>query len=323
MRATWRNKLRLSSPSGKITATKAFASVLCRLEANERFTKGKPMKKAALLIAILVAVAVLAANEIKVVNGHAAATTQSSFADDVQKPEVTEEFHQTYPLSPAGRVSVSNINGDVHINVWDQNSVKVDAVKRARSQQSLSEVTIDVTNTADSVKVKTRYPENNNYNRRDREDGAASVEYTLTVPRGASLDGAELVNGSLDVEGIQGDVHAALVNGTVKATGLGGEVKLSTVNGGIGADLAALQSAKEVTLNSVNGPIVLVIPGGASADVKASTVHGAITNDFGLAVEDGPYVGHNLSGQIGSGGTRVRLNNVNGPIAIKRAGSVM
>ena len=113
------------------------------------------MKKAALLIAILVAVAVLAANEIKVVYGHAASTTQSSFADDVQKPEVTEEFHQTYPLSPAGRVSVSNINGDVHINVWDQNSVKVDAVKRARSQQSLSEVTIDVTNTADSCLLYT------------------------------------------------------------------------------------------------------------------------------------------------------------------------
>jgi DUF4097 and DUF4098 domain-containing protein YvlB len=285
------------------------------------------MKKAALLTAILLAVAALAVNETRFEPAHAAAATvPSSSADAVQKAkgdELTEEFHQTYPLSPTGRVGVSNINGDVHISVWDQNSVKVDAVKRAYSQQSLSEVTIDVTNTGDSVKIKTQYAENRNYNRRNREDSAASVEYTLTVPRGASLEGAELVNGSLDVDGIQGDVHASLVNGTVKAVGLGGEVKLSTVNGGIGADLAALQSAKGVMLNSVNGPIVLIIPSGASADVKASTVHGAITNDFGLAVEDGQYVGHNLSGQIGSGGTRVRLNNVNGPIAIKRAGSAM
>jgi len=52
--------------------------------------------------------------------------------------------------------------------------------------------------------------------------------------------------------------------------------------------------------------------------VKASTLHGAITNDFGLAVDDGQYVGHNLSGQIGSGGPRIRLNNVNGSISIKR-----
>ena len=279
------------------------------------------MKKAALLIAILsLVVATLAANQIRVMDSYAA-SLKPSLADSIQKPkgdELTEEFHQLYPLSPTGRFSIANINGDVHINVWDQGSVKVDAVKRAYSQQRLSEVTIDVTNTADSVQIKTKYPENQGYDRRNREDSAASVEYTFTVPRRASLDGAELVNGSLDVEGIQGDVHASLVNGTVKAAGLGGEVKLSTVNGGLEANLATLDSSKGVTLNSVNGSIVLLVPSGASADVKASTLHGTITNDFGLTVEDGQYVGHNLSGQIGSGGARVRLNNVNGPIAIKR-----
>ena len=285
------------------------------------------MTKAALLIAILPLAAVaLVASEINVAHTYAALKIESFLDDAIQKPkgdELTEEFHQSYPLSPTGRVSVANINGDVHINVWDQNSVKVDAVKRAYSQQRLSEVTIDVTNTADSVQIKTKYPENQGYDRRNREDSAASVEYTLTVPRRANLDGAELVNGSLDVEGIQGDVQASLVNGTVKASGLGGEVKISTVNGGVEANLATLDGAKGVTLNSVNGSIVLVVPSGASADVKASTVHGAITNDFGWTVEDGQYVGHNLSGQIGSGGTRVRLNNVNGSIAIKRTGGAM
>jgi DUF4097 and DUF4098 domain-containing protein YvlB len=284
------------------------------------------MKKAALLIAILLLAAVaLVASEINVAHAYAALKIESFLDDAIQKPkgdELTEEFHQSYPLSPTGRVSVANINGDVHINVWDQNSVKVDAVKRAYSQQRLSEVTIDVANTADSVQIKTKYPENQNYGR-NREDSAASVEYTLTVPRRASLEGAELVNGSLDVDGIQGDVEASLVNGTVKASRLGGEVKISTVNGGVEANLAALDGAKGVTLNSVNGSIVLVVPSGASADVKASTLHGAITNDFGLTVEDGQYVGHNLSGQIGSGGTRVRLNNVNGSIAIKRSGVAM
>jgi DUF4097 and DUF4098 domain-containing protein YvlB len=106
----------------------------------------------------------------------------------------------------------------------------------------------------------------------------------------------------------------------VKASGLGGEVKLSTVNGGIEANVVALEAAKGVQLNSVNGSIVLVVPAGAGADVKASTVHGAITNDFGLTVEDGQWVGHSMNGQIGSGGARIRLNNVNGSIAVKRIG---
>lgn len=286
------------------------------------------MKKvAASFVILILAVGTMVAYQMRA--GFAPAiidsTIDSTLLEACQKPkgdELIEPFSQVYPISPTGRVSIANINGDVHINVWDQSSVKVDAVKRAYSQQSLSEVTIAVTNTPDSIKIKTEYPDKQSYGR-NREHSAASVEYTLTVPRGASLQGVDLVNGSLDVEGLQGDMNASLVNGTVKADGLGGDVKISTVNGGIAADVSTLNGAKGVNLNSVNGPIVLIIPSGASADVKANTVHGKIINDFGLAVEDGQYVGHSLSGQIGSGGPRIRLNNVNGPIAIKRSGVAM
>ncbi|HYW70271.1 MAG TPA: hypothetical protein VE961_04515, partial [Pyrinomonadaceae bacterium] len=86
--------------------------------------------------------------------------------------------------------------------------------------------------------------------------------------------------------------------------------------GSVEANVATLDGAKSVTVNSVNGAITLFIPPGAGADVKASTLHGPIANDFGLKVDDGQYVGHNLNGQIGSGGARIRLNNVNGAIAI-------
>jgi DUF4097 and DUF4098 domain-containing protein YvlB len=269
----------------------------------------------------------VADNHIRVLHGYtsSAAVVEPCVPDTFQKPkgdELTQEFHQAYALSPTGRVGVANINGDVHINVWDQNSVKVDAIKRAYDQQALNDVTIDVTNSPDSVMIKTKYPENNSGNR-DRNRSWAGVEYTLTIPRGASLNGAELVNGSLDIEGVQGDVKASLVNGDVKAEGLGGEVKISTVNGGVEANVARLSDAKNVNLSSVNGSLTLIVPAGANADVKASTLHGAITNDFGLTVDEGQYVGRNLSGQIGSGGVRVRLNNVNGSIAIKRSGGVL
>jgi DUF4097 and DUF4098 domain-containing protein YvlB len=231
---------------------------------------------------------------------------------------LTEEFHQNYPLSATGRVSIENINGGVHITVWDQNEVKVDAVKRARQREGLDEVKIEVVNTADSVRIKTKYPDQTFNEQGSRHYNPASVEYTLTIPRKAQLDSAQLVNGSLDIEGAEGDVKADCVNGRIKANGLMGEVRLSTVNGGIEATILRLDEARGVTLNSVNGTIDLIIPANASAQIKANTIHGAITNDFGLQVNDGQYVGHDLSGQIGSGGPRVRLNNVNGPISIKR-----
>ncbi|HKO45575.1 MAG TPA: DUF4097 family beta strand repeat-containing protein [Pyrinomonadaceae bacterium] len=281
------------------------------------------MKRITLFITIL-ALALLTPIANQMQAGATAVAGNSPVAGPVQKPrgdELTEEFHQSYPLSPTGRVHISNINGDVHINVWDQNSVKVDAVKRAYSQQRLSEATIDVTNTEDSVKIKTNYPQNRTYGG-NGDNSAASVEYTLTVPRGARLQGAELVNGSLDLEGLQGDVNASLVNGAVKAERLGGAVKLSTVNGRIAVNASGLENAKGVALNSVNGAIELVVPSGAGASVEASTIHGPITNDFGLIEEKGQYVGRNLSGQIGSGGPKVKLNNVNGSINIKRGGGM-
>jgi DUF4097 and DUF4098 domain-containing protein YvlB len=282
------------------------------------------MKKAALIIAILsITLAPMARSRAAVVLENNALTPEPAALEPIQKPkgdELTEEFHQSYALTMTGRVSIGNINGDVHISAWDRNELKVDAVKRAYSPERLSEATIDVTNSADSVVIKTKYPERTyqNFDSRTRGDNPASIEYTLTVPRGARIDGVQLVNGSLDVEGVQGEVRASLVNGKVTASDLFGEANLSTVNGAIEVNAARLAESKGITLNSVNGSIVLSLPSGASAQVRASTVHGPITNDFGLTVEEGQYVGRNLSGQIGSGGPRIRLNNVNGSIAIKR-----
>jgi len=156
------------------------------------------MKKTAVLIGILsmAAAATLVDTRINITNTHAAPNTKILKSDLTQKPkgdELTEAFSQTYPLSPTGRVHIENINGDVHVNVWDQASVKVDAVKRAYSQKRLSEVTIDVQSAPDILRIKTKYPDRN-YDSSDREDGFASVEYTLTLPRSAQLDGADLVN---------------------------------------------------------------------------------------------------------------------------------
>ena len=281
------------------------------------------MKKVALLIGMLaITVATMARSQASVVLEHNAFIPEPAAFEPIQKPkgdELTEEFHQSYALTATGRVSIANINGNVHISAWDRNEVKVDAVKRAYSAERLSEVTIDVNNTADSVSIRTKYPERNlNFDSRTRENNPASIEYRLTVPRGARIDGVELVNGSLDIDGVQGEVRASLVNGRVKANDLSGEVNLSTVNGAIEASVAGLAASKGVSLNSVNGSIVLSVPPGANAQVRASTVHGQISNDFGLTVDEGQYVGRNLSGQIGSGGPRIRLNNVNGSITIKR-----
>ena len=235
--------------------------------------------------------------------------------------EVREEFHQTYPLSATGRVSVENLNGGVQVKVWDRAAVQLDAVKRAYRKERLAEARIDVNSTEENIRIKTEYPDWNQSFRSDdrRYDNPAIVDYTLTVPRKAALESVELVNGSLDIEGVEGSVKASSINGRVSARGLMGEAKLSTINGLLEVTFTQLDESKPIDLGSVNGNVTLIIPSDSNASVRAGTVHGGISNDFGLQVKHGEYVGHNLDGQIGTGGPRIKLGNVNGGIRITHA----
>lgn len=235
--------------------------------------------------------------------------------------QVTEEFHQTYPLSATGRISLGNINGGVKIKVWDRAAVQVDAVKKAYRRERLAEAKIEVTSTEENIRIRTQYPQQNQsfHSGERRYDNPAIVEYSLFVPRKAILSSIELVNGPLDIEGVEGDVKASSINGPVTARGLMAEARLSTVNGPLQVVFTQLDQVKPITLSSVNGQVTVVIPSDANASIRAGTVHGSISNDFGIQVKHGEYVGHSLDAQIGNGGPRIKLGNVNGGIRISRA----
>ncbi len=247
---------------------------------------------------------------------------ENARVSEEQGDEVREEFHQTYPLSPNGRVSLENLNGSVRITVWDRSDIQVDAIKRAYKRERLNEASIEVSASPEAIRIKTNYPDINQSftdEVRGRSNNPAVVDYSITVPRQARLESIDLVNGSLDIDGAEGDVKASSVNGRVTARGLMGVAKLSTVNGGVEATFTKLDEAKPISLGSVNGSVVLIIPSDANAMLRASTVHGEISNDFGLDVHHGEYVGHELNGQLGTGGPRIKLGNVNGRIAIKNS----
>ena len=223
--------------------------------------------------------------------------------------QVTEEFHRTVPLPSNGRVSLGNVNGDVTITGWERNEVQIDAVKKASNQQKLDEAKIEVDAGSDYVRIRTRYPENHTNN------NPASVTYELHVPRTAGLDSIDLVNGSLDVSQVSGEVRSNLVNGSTKIHDLAGRAHLSSVNGTIAATYRTLDNVSDIELKSVNGAVRLGLPSSPNADVRVSTVNGAITTDFPLTVQ-GKFVGRHLDGKLGNGGTRIEISNVNGTVHI-------
>jgi DUF4097 and DUF4098 domain-containing protein YvlB len=142
----------------------------------------------------------------------------------------------------------------------------------------------------------------------------------LTVPRKAVLESIELINGPLEIDGVEGNVKASSINGRLNARGLMGEARLSTVNGPLQATFTQLQETRPINLSSVNGNLTLIIPSNANASIRAGTVHGGISSSFtGLKVKHGEYVGHSLDGQLGTGGAKIKLGNVNGAIRINNA----
>ncbi len=230
----------------------------------------------------------------------------------------TEEFHQTYALDADGRVELDNINGAVHISAWDQNEVKVDAMKYADSKERLDQARIEVDSNKNHISIRTKYPDHNLTFNSGSHNNPASVEYTLTVPRGARLDEIKLINGALDVTGVKGEVHASCINGRLEAKNLSGRADLSTINGHLEAMFDELSSSS-VNLSSVNGSVEMTIPSDSKAEIEASTVSGGIENDFGLHVNHHSFVGHDLRGELGGGGPRIKISNVNGRIEIRHA----
>src|SRR6266852_4443591 len=139
------------------------------------------------------------------------------------------EFRQTYSLSANGRVVIQNLYGDVSITGWDRDEVRVEAIKRSADPRRLDDARIVVDSSAGLVSIHTQYAGSD-------AEHPASVEYRITVPRGANLENVKLINGGLSLSGMTGPVKASSVNGSIKAEKMSGQTELSTVNGHLDAD---------------------------------------------------------------------------------------
>lgn len=187
--------------------------------------------------------------------------------------------------------------------------MRVEAIKTATSEGLLNEARVMVESSPEAISIRTRYSDGTNMN-------PGSVEFTITVPRSARLDQIKLINGGVDIEGVTGEVNASSVNGTVRAQKIAGDARLSTVNGKLEATFDRLSDAKMISMNSVNGSIVISVPYDARAEFNARNVTGGIDNDFGLPVSRNLEVGSQLHGIVKGGGTYINLNNINGTICI-------
>jgi len=234
----------------------------------------------------------------------AVAASSASFASVIGPSD--GEFRQIYSLGPNGRVTIQNQYGDVSILGWDRDDVLVEAVKRSTDPRQLDDARIVVEPADGTLSIRTQYAGSD-------PQHAAKVEYRITVPRYASLEDVKLGNGGLVISGVAGPVKASSVNGSIKAEKLAGRADLSTINGQLEAYFDRVADGRPITLSSVNGPIKLLLPGGAQASLHARNVSGGIDTEFGRPAR---VNGAQQLSVVRQGGPQIHLTNINGGISI-------
>ncbi len=219
-----------------------------------------------------------------------------------------EVFQQTYPLPVGGSFQLQNVNGSVRVNGWDRSEVEVRAVKSARrNPRDLERVQIEVEAGPDSVTVVTRYRQ---------DDGVeVYVEYRIRVPRRVLLSRVATVNGMVQVSGVEASGELRSVNGNVEVFDSGGRLNAHTTNGNVRLELRELDPSGPLTAETVNGSVVLALPPDVGAELDVRSVNGDFHSELPVTLE-GSLGSRRFQGQLGAGGSPIRIRAVNGGIRV-------
>jgi DUF4097 and DUF4098 domain-containing protein YvlB len=202
-------------------------------------------------------------------------------------PEQTERFSRKVRIGRDGRVSVSNISGDITVSTGSGDEVSIEAVKRARGDAGqLASVRIEVEERGGAVYVRTTHSGRNDH---------ASVDYTITMPATAGVD-VHSVSGGIKVTGIRGSVRAETVSGDVTATDTPKLETAKSVSGDV--TLSGVTTDGDLSAGSVSGNVI----------ARAVKVHaldlGSVSGD--LTVTDVTYdrlTAKSVSGNVDYTGT--------------------
>ena len=167
----------------------------------------------------------------------------------------------------------------------------------------------------------------------DADWRANSVHVVARIPVAADLELETVNNGVIKVENITGNLALVNVNGPITATGITGSVIAESVNEDIRVSFDRVEGSDVMSMQSVNGSLILGLPEGTGAELHIDSSEGEITSDFEVDVETSkPIVTRDNShggvevkvesviiAKVAGGGTVFKLKTLNGDVAIRKS----
>ena len=229
-----------------------------------------------------------------------------------------QTFHWNQRMAPGRTLEIRGINGSIEAEIAPSAMAEVEARKTGRKSDP-DGVKIEVVERRDGILICARYPRPDGElndcegDHQEVRNNDVTVRFKVRVPAGVRLV-SRTVNGGIDIRDLKSDVEATTVNGGIHVWTTG-VASATTVNG---SDLD-----DDLEFVSVNGRVLVEMPGNVNAEVRGSTVHGSIATDFPLQLQirGRGYGSRRVGGTIGRGGHQLRLETVNGSIELRSLGS--
>lgn len=266
---------------------------------------------------------------------------------------VPQTQETVFPVERGTRLNVENFRGEVVVDVWNRDEVRIVADVSDRH-------VLDASRTGATVRVRTR----------TRNGGPEEADFHITAPRWMAIhvDGHQVdveirgTEGEVDVETVGGDVfvdggrdlinvgsvqgevvvrnargrvEALSVNEEVGLYDVEGEVYVETTNGDVTLEEIRSSRARATTVNgdidydgtivdggryifsTHNGDLDVTVAEGTNATVSVSTFHGEFESDFPVRLT-GTTRDREFNFTLGSGMAKLELESFNGEIRLRR-----
>lgn len=256
-------------------------------------------------------------------------------ADDVVEQRTWTE---TWPVTAAvPTLEIGNVWGNVLVRPGPAGQITVTAAEERRApdalrfERSLEVLRLDVA--ADGNGVSLHVGARDDCPGRDDEcDGCrVDFQFDVRVPPGTIIDASTVMDGKVEIDGVDGPVSATNVNGPVEVTGIRDCRELASVNGDVTARFSSPPS-QDCNFETINGDIVLDLPATAGLDLALDLLNGDVRSDLPAepysrpatverVVDDGRsvYRLQKLGGlRVGAGGPAFRIESMNGDLRIRK-----
>jgi DUF4097 and DUF4098 domain-containing protein YvlB len=241
-------------------------------------------------------------------------------------PEVTDYFEEEYGTTENTHVKIININGQIEIYNWDNDTILLNAIKRTRhGRDEFDKIEIIATENDDILEIEAKYL--------DSKDVHVSIDMNIKIPHNVIVDSATTSNGDVQIYGTKGNTTASSSNGRIIIQNVDGYVKartsngrieiqgttgireLETSNGKIYAEIFTIQD--NLDIRTSNGRIIVYINPLLNTNISMETSNGQISIrglSLNLTISEDKY----KLGKLGEGGNLIFIQTTNGDIDIHK-----